>query len=513
MSWSTLPTELQLTVLEHLAQLEFQTRITHKPNAPYSIGTSLSRYVTVSEQWQDFFEPRIMDTLHVTRNDMETFAHVFRIERRRKYLRQIALVIRLPDDFPPFRMREEWEESFIIDVLLEADLIDVVNRFGLPPGSREVKNNVALLETIYDLFVQLSTWNMEHVRSGGIGLELLADSRNSWQVIASQLTAFQRAIDFDGHSIGTAEQQWLIGFALDNFNMYLGFEVGGYQGPALELPTVDVVTSLSIMRRSRRRFDGVVVLELMERLPALKHLVWEMEPMRPQSREELLQHHLSDAVMSWPHHVDSIRIVLLQHHIEYPRLDPDTKMIQRLPLMLADQAQFLRHIYISFPIDASHFFKRVVKGIYPTLQTLTIWSTQRIVERAPSTSHYLLRLVIRALLRMSNVQFLTVYNMKSSDAGLFNYDASGNLSGHGSFYRLCSSWGSEMSDEMDEFLSASVLQKENRGASSKVEELSTKEVKSLISAVLKKSEAMGRVNQGVGISKCVVESMKGLFVS
>ncbi|KIL88737.1 hypothetical protein FAVG1_07985 [Fusarium avenaceum] len=494
MSWSTLPTELQVTVLEHLAQLEFQTRIEHKPNAPYSIGTSLSRYVTVSEQWQDFFEPRIMDTLHVTRNDMEMFAHVFRIERRRKYLRQIALVIRLPDDCPPFRMREEWKESFIIDVLLEADLSNVVNTFGLPPGSREVKNNVALLETVYDLFVQLSTWNMEHVRSGGIGLELLADSRNSWQVIASQLTAFQHSIHFKQQSIGVAEQQWLIEFALDNFNMYLGFEIEGYQGPALGLPTVDVVTSLSIMRRSRRRFDSVVVLELMERLPALKHLVWEMEPMRPQSREELLQSQLSEAVMSWPRHVDSMQIVLLQLHIEYPRLHPDAQLIQRLPSMLAGQSQFLRHLYISFPIDGSHFFKRVVKGICPTLQTLTIWSTRRIVERAPSKSHYLLRLVIKALLRMPNMQFLTVYNLESSKAGLFNYDASGNRSGRGSFYQVCSSWAWEMSEEMDESLSASVLQKETRGVSVKAEELSTKEVKRLISTVLKTSEAMGRVN-------------------
>ncbi|KAI6777200.1 hypothetical protein HG530_001145 [Fusarium avenaceum] len=494
MSWSTLPTELQLAVLEHLAQLEFQTRIKHKPNTPYSIGTSLSRYATVSEQWRGFFEPRIMDTLHVTRNDMEMFAHVFRIERRRKYLRQIALVIRLPDDCPPFRMREEWEESAIIDVLLQADLIDVVNRFGLPPGSREVKNNVALLETVYDLFVQLSIWNMEHVRNGGIGLELLADSRNSWQVIAPQLTAFQHAIDFDGNIIGTAKQQWLIEFALDNFNMYLGFDVEGYQGPALELPMVDVVTSLSIMRRSRRRFDSVVVSELMARLPALKQLVWEMEPMQPQSREELLQFQLSEAVMSWPRHVDSIQIVLLQHHIEYPRLNPDTKLIRPLPLMLADQTQFLRHLYINFPIDAFYFFRRLVKRIFPTLQTLTIWSTRRIVERAPSMSHYLLRLVIRTLLRMPNMQFLTVYNMESSEAGLFNYDTSGNRSGRGSFYQVCSSWAWEMSEEMDASLSASMLQKATRGVSVKAEELSTKEVTSLISTVLKTSEAMGRVN-------------------
>jgi hypothetical protein len=499
MSWSTLPTELQLTVLEHLAQLEFQTRVEHKPNAPYSVGTSLSRYVTVSEQWQDFFEPRIMDTLHVTRNDMETFAHVFRIERRRKYLRQIALVIGLPDEIPPFRMMEEWKESFIIDVLFEADLIDVVNEFELPPGSREVKNNIALLETVYDLFVQLSTWNMEHVQSGGIGLELLADSQNSWQVIAAQLTAFQRQIDFNGQRIGTVEQQWLIEFALDNFNLTLGFEVEGYQGPALQLPTVDVITSLSILRRSKRRFASIMVLELMERLSALEHLFWEMEPMRPQSQEELLQHELSDVVMSWPHHVDSIQIVLLQPHIEWSVLNPDAKLIRRLPSVLADQAQFLRHLYISFPIDAFQFFKRVIRGIRPTLRSLTIWSTQRIVERAPSTSHYLLRLVIRALLQMPNMQFLTVYNMRPSSAGLFNYDASGNLSGHESFYRLCSSWGWEMSHETEKFLSASVLQKESRGVSFKAEKLSTEEVKSLISTVLKKSEAMGRVNEGVGI--------------
>ncbi|SPJ73207.1 uncharacterized protein FTOL_02937 [Fusarium torulosum] len=499
MSWFILPTELQLIVLEHLAQLEFQNRIEHKPNAPYSTGTSLSKYVAVSEQWQEFFEPRIMDTLHIGRHDIKMFAHVFRVERRREYLRQIALVIRLPDGVPPFRMMEDSKESFIVDLVLQADLVDFANMYGLPPSSGEVRNNIALMETVYALLVQLSRWKAKHVRRGGIGLELLADSQSSWQVIASQLTAFQRPIDFNGRSISSVEQQWTIDAAMDNFFLSLDFETEHYQGPALEMPKVGVITSLSIMRRSTRRFGCSMLAELMGDLPALKHLVWEIEPMRSQSLESWFQDYLTEVARGGPRRMDSIQIVHLQPHIKYLRLNPDAPLIPSLSSNLADRAQYLQHLCISYPIDAFQFFKKAVRGKYPTLRSLTVWSKQRIVERAPSTSHDLLRLVSRALFRMSNMQFLAVYNMGPSSAGLFTYDASGKFSGHGSLYRLCSSWHWELSREMRKFLWDSVLQRESRGFTLRGEKLPTEEVKSLISTILEKSEATGRDDKGVGM--------------
>jgi hypothetical protein len=499
MSWSILPTELQLIVLEHLAQLELQNRIEHKPNAPYSTGTSLSKYVAVSEEWQEFFEPRIMDTLHVSKHDIKMFAHVFRIERRREYLRQIALVIRLPDEVPPFRMMEDSKESFIIDLVLQSDLVDLASQYGLPPSLGEVKNNIALMETVYALLVQLSRWKKTHVRGGGIELELLADSQSSWQVIASQLTAFQRPIDFNGRSISSVEQQWVIDVAMDNFSFSLDFETEQYQGPALEMPKVGVLTSLSIMRRSKRQFGCSMIAELMEDLPALKNIVLEIEPMGSQSPESWFQDYLSEIVTSGPRRMDSIQIVHLQPNIKYLRLNPDAPLIPSLSSNLADRAQYLRHLCISYPIDAFQFFKRVVRGKYPTLRSLTVWSKQRIVERAPSTSHDLLRQAIRALLRMPNMQFLTVYNMGPSSAGLFNYDASGNVSGQGFFYHLCSSWHWELSPEMHKFLWDFVLQKESRGFTLRDRKLPTEEVKNLISTLLGKSEAMGRGNKDFGM--------------
>jgi hypothetical protein len=499
MSWSTLPTELQLSVLEDLAQLDFQNRIGQKPNAPYSTGTSLSKYVAVSEQWQDFFESRIMDTLHVTRHDMKMFAHVFRIERRRKYLRQIALVIRLPDEIPPFRMMEDLKESFIVDLLLESELVGLASLCGLPSISREVKNNIALMETVYALLVQLSRWKTKHVRRGGIGLELLADKQSSWQIIASQLTAFQRPIEFNGENISPVEQQWLIDAAMDNFSLSLDFETEHYQGPALEMPRVGVITSLSIMRRSKRRFGCSIIAELMGDLRALKHLFLEIEPMRSQSAEDWLQDYLSEIVMSGPRRMDRIQIVYLQPHIIHSRLNPDALLIRSLSSNLADRAQCLRHLCISYSIDAFQFFKRAVRGKYPTLRSLTVWSKQRIIERAPSTSHDLLRLIIRALLRIPNMQFLTVYSMGPSSAGLFNYDASGNFSGHESLYHICSSWNWELSHEIRTFVWDSLLQKESREFALRGERLPTAQVKSLIATILGKSEAMGRDDKGVGM--------------
>ncbi|KAM0247815.1 hypothetical protein ACHAP5_003823 [Fusarium lateritium] len=494
MSWSTLPTELQLMVLGHLVQLDFQDRREHTRNAPYSVGTSLSKYAVVSEQWQDFFEAQTMDTLHVARHDMQKFAYVFRITRRRKYLREIALVIRLPDEIPPFTMKENSKERFIVNLVLQSDRVDFANSQGLPPSWREMQNNLTLMETVYALFFQLSSWKIEHVRRGGIGLELLADSQSLWQVIASQLTAFRRPIERNGRSIGSVEQQNAIDEATDNFSLSLDFGAEVYERPTLEMPKVDVITSLSIMRRSKRRFDSIMILELMEVLPFLKRLVWEMKPMRSHWLESWLQDQLSDAVPGWPRQVDNIQIVHLQPHVKYSRLDPDARLTKSLSSNLADHAQYLRRLSITYLIDAFQFFKKAAKSKYPTLQSLTVWSKQRILERAPSTSHDLLRLVIRTLLRMPNMQFLTVYNMGPSSAGVFDYDASGYSSGHGSLYQLCSSWHWEMGYEMQEFLAAAVLQKESRCSSLAADELPTEEVKNLISTVLERSEAAGRSN-------------------
>ncbi|KAM0290590.1 hypothetical protein ACHAO9_004952 [Fusarium lateritium] len=435
-----------------------------------------------------------MDTLHVARHDLEKFAYVFRITRRRKYLREIALVIRLPDEIPPFNMMENLKESFIVDLVLQSDRVDFANSHGLSLSWREMENNLTLMETVYALFFQLSSWKIEHVRRGGIGLELLADSQSFWQVIASQLTALHRPIEFSGRSIRSVEQQSAIDDAMGNFSLSLDFGAEVYKRPTLEMPKVDVITSLSIMRRSERRFDSIMVLELMEVLPSLKRLVWEMKPMRSHWLETWLHDQLSDAVMSWPRQVDNIQIVHLQPHVKYSRLNPDARLTKSLPCDLADHAQYLRRLSITYPIDAFQFFKKAIKGKYPTLRSLTVWSKQRIIERAPSTSHNLLRLVIRTLLRMPNVQFLTVYNMGSSSAGLFDYVASGYSLGLEALYQLCSSWHWEMSCAMQKFLSAAVLQKESRCSSLTAEELSTEEVRSLISTALERSEAAGRSN-------------------
>ncbi|KAL5906809.1 hypothetical protein ACKVV1_011213 [Pyricularia oryzae] len=222
-TWNSIPREIQQMVLDALVALkkkEAQKLLHTKPR--------LSRYVTVCRFWQEVLEPVMFRDLHIKPKHLAQFDNYLRGVRR-LMLRHLWFRVQLSK--PRRRMTER-------------DKMD-----------EEEDNNAFFTTAVYDLFATLRKWG--RLPQQPLELELGAESPGDpkWSF------GDQGIMTNNDYSVGELD-----------FCFVDGFKKFSYPSP---LPEVGVVTTFSILRRTRRYFAPQALLTIFDSLPNVCEIRYE----------------------------------------------------------------------------------------------------------------------------------------------------------------------------------------------------------------------------------------------
>ncbi|TLS22413.1 uncharacterized protein PpBr36_10004 [Pyricularia pennisetigena] len=222
-TWNSIPREIQQMVLDALVALkkkEAQKLLHTKPR--------LSQYVTVCRFWQEALEPVMFRDLHIKPKHLADFDNYLR-GARRLMLRHLWFRVQLSK--PRRRMTER-------------DKMD-----------EEEDNNAFFTTAVYDLFATLRKWG--RLPQQPLELELGAESPGDpkWSF------GDQGIMTNNDYSVGELD-----------FCFVDGFKKFSYPSP---LPEVGVVTTFSILRRTRRYFAPQALLTIFDSLPNVCEIRYE----------------------------------------------------------------------------------------------------------------------------------------------------------------------------------------------------------------------------------------------
>jgi hypothetical protein len=309
-SWNTLPPEIRCMVLEHLARSEFWDE------------KSLVNYAVVAKDWQPIFERLTFREIYLKSSDLDVFLRIFR-PTRRSYLQYIGLTLefveseRLVND-PPFLAQED---RFLAQMMLflakynEDDLSWLTIFDG---GDKDEKNGIRLTNTMALFLSILSRWNRKEVPRFGIHLEIIAGSESLWQSRAGKVPMsarpkVMRRRFHDGTVVAHTVPQdaWLppLVAAKQDFHYLLNwnFTTTARLQPvpiltAADLPKAEVITCVSIRRRSIRKFDPGMLPTLLGCFPLVKIFNYEPRIIAEKKIADLFDTRMVDSLKTrpWP---------------------------------------------------------------------------------------------------------------------------------------------------------------------------------------------------------------------
>ncbi|KAJ3465081.1 hypothetical protein MRS44_005739 [Fusarium solani] len=417
MSWSKLPCELRHDILTRLAEVESRN------------GKTLTGSATVATEWQPIFEKSIFKNLRIKASELESFQAMFRVQRRRAYLREIGLALELPQQGHLRRnvLGRTSQDRAIGQMVITARQGAGANRH-LPGLERQQKeNSMAFTHAICALFGQLATWRRYEVYREGIALEIIADSMSYWQKTVTRVQRRTNPVVIyvgDGWEFQPATiPPWMWEKCLDaaksdfHFSLELDFR------DVRLLPRVQAITSLLISRRSVRHFEPEGISEIIRCLPALTVFNWEVRRRAHWKMKHAFDEELSKAMSSWPSSLNDIRIIQLQHLRSHPRPSPH---LAELGSGLACRCRHLTRLSINYSIDAFEFFRAMDQESYG-LRYLVLRSEQMIIDELPGSNSHLISMAVGAVNQMPKLRFLALYNTSSSHVGYFNYEMTDDM--------------------------------------------------------------------------------------
>ncbi|RSL56239.1 hypothetical protein CEP54_008937 [Fusarium duplospermum] len=400
MSWPRLPFELRRDILTRLAETESHN------------GRTLTGYAMVASEWQPIFEKVTFKSLRFKASESESFAAMFRVKRRRAYLRKIDLALELPQHshlkqnvFGGTR-----EDRTIGQMTIMARRGAGANRCLRGLERQQKQNNMAFAQAIRFLFGQLATWRKEHINREGIALEIIADSMSYWQRTETRIRRraglvvvyFNDLLEIQPMPISPLTWERCLDAAKSDFHFSLELD----SQTARLLPRVQAITSLLISRKSIRHFDPRGIGDIMRCLPALTTFMWEVRPRAHWKMKHTFDDDLSKAISSWPSLLNGIRITQLQPLRSHPRPSP---YLAELGSGLAHRCQLLTRLSINYCIDAFTFFRATTHQCH-NLQHLVIRSEQMIIDELPGLNSHLISMAVGAVHRMPKLRFLALYS-------------------------------------------------------------------------------------------------------
>lgn len=437
MPWNMLPRHIRDDVLARVVE------------TAYSNNEPLAGYASVSRDWQAFFEQHTFCSLDVSLGDLGMFETSFQERGRRRCLQRVGLVLDLPQH-PPIQVhndRATTEEETAL--LLMRRLWDGGPGASFYPpelSHQKTLDDLALFSGISSLFGLLETWAQHHVSDHGVALEIIADSKSYWQRMAERMRRYGGIPVIHGvpvpgpwvlsrtqfaptlFSLSQHDWQGPVCAAQEDFNFELGLNDGG---PPMEptrtsatrgcrrwFPSVSVISTMSVLRRTVRRFHPDALGAIIWSLPCLRMLDWQLRPVvackikRPIDLD--IVHVLFSLPMSLQHlHITQVHTYL----IPYWRGDyePDGVLFRILWYRLSE----LKSLSLEYDGHTLESYMANSTTLWPNLESLILAAKGSIGD---SPTHDLSRLVRNAaymLLLTPRLRFMMLYDTTSRGVGCF----------------------------------------------------------------------------------------------
>ena len=262
-TWSDLPTEIHLQIFEVLVQCSRQnTDIRDHFGKSAAQPLCLSKYITVSRKWQQFFEKKIYSRLYLSQSQLGG-------------LRRLA-----------GRHRQLIEYIWLKIDLAKYDCPGCVE-FRRPENSDKNDNNQFMKTAILTLFQILSTWDDGSAslnKGKGITLEISASSPSHSQHHFITDLYFNTCPDTDWEFDNYRPMMTDIGHGWRNGQRATPLDLAsvcrlfsGTLSPdfALQLPIVGIVKHFVIRRQTRAGISGKTLSEILQSLPNVESIQFE----------------------------------------------------------------------------------------------------------------------------------------------------------------------------------------------------------------------------------------------
>ncbi|KAM0323114.1 hypothetical protein ACHAQA_008964 [Verticillium albo-atrum] len=413
--WNGLPAELKSLTLSFAIGAAQQKPKSHL----------LASYAVVCKDWQEAVEPANFASLRVTAGDLPDFTSLV-VGPRRKWLKHLLLGIELPK-YPKKKNR-----------VPETD-------------DEQTDNDIAFSTAIIGLFETLGSWGIEE--SNGLEVELCARSPSDTLAMSGaagiseegESRYFDSHLDFAFHDTG-----WV-----------------GQHG----LPSVDVITKISILRRCWRNIDATAMLTLVSSLPRLTEVRYEPFQQFDDGAQEAIDMDRARFLPFWP---STIRRLSLFEHFDHPDDEPTSNLTDEdgnpvedddgfvdedefeaengngddaashhdsidegeprtcaaLAITIARRSLQLEELSVSFMADARHFFQPFFEvrasrqgelPRWPRLRWLTLTSAVIHYDEDPDQLNALFLAAARAARRMPELCALELYSVCKHSGGVFRY--------------------------------------------------------------------------------------------
>lgn len=473
MCWSKLPCELRHDILTRLAEVESRN------------GKTLTGYATVATEWQPIFEKSTFKNLRVKASELESFQAMFRLQRRRAYLREIGLALELPQHghLKKHILARTSQDRAIGQMVTVTRRGAGANR-PLPGLERQQRqNNAAFTEATCALFGQLAMWRRDEVHREGIALEIIADSMSYWQKAVRKVHRRTNPVviyvgngwEFHPATIPT----WLWEKSLDAAKSDFHFSLELDSLHARLLPRVEAITSLLITQRSVRHFEPEGISKIIRCLPSLTVFNWDVRRRAHWKMKHAFDEELSKAMSSWPSSLKDIRITQLQHLRSHPRPSPH---LAELGSGLACRCRHLTRLSINYSIDAFEFLRAMDQECYG-LQHLVLRSEQMIIDELPESSSHLISMAVEAVQRMPKLRFLALYSTSSSHVGYFSYEMMEEMP----MLSIRCSWPFQVAEKCLESWMAFLKGDGNGSTKWRIEQLPIRRVRLLVSMISRRN--------------------------
>lgn len=394
--WGRLPPEVQLIILRHLAQAEYDDR------------ASLVGYSTVCKSWRPVFEELTFQEIYVKTSEIKMFQKLFRT-RRRKYVQYIKLQL-------VFAKHQAQPTKNIATKNLLAIANNGIDASPLLPvlERQQMKDNIRFTNTLWAFLSHLSLWNRHKACRGGISLEITTYSPSYSKKMARAIlenVASGWALPTPA-SITSYTWARCVHAAATDFHFSLDFDSSA-------LPRVAVISRLSIGAKAIRSFEPRAIATLLQSFPSIREFDLHMRVRSEQNTKRVTAENWAKALDSWPSSLKKVRL----HHIPGERNGSISQSPFLTPLgqKLAQFSQQLEHFYVPYSIDAQGFFSANVLQ-WGSLERLILWSIEDILDKLPNTTNMLLRSAAHAALRMPSIKFLVTYSIHDHRGAIFSYE-------------------------------------------------------------------------------------------
>ncbi|KXH43401.1 hypothetical protein CSAL01_05193 [Colletotrichum salicis] len=407
--WASLPRELQLHILEHLATAH---------GSPTSPRRGIARFASVSKDWQDFFEETTFKNFVLRLPDLIPFRQHTQSPRRRGYVRHIWLRLVEPDpeDEDP---AIPWNQSRSHFGPATLYLWDTLASWGVQESREgltlEISSHTLAGLSTYANCMPKDDVNhySKHLETGTLAqyddVEPFGHTGPLWFTHIGQSTSM----------LSGAVQ------ALFSYDIRLS---------RIRLPHVEVVTKLLTRRANTRNLHPDSLDQIMKSLPRLKEIHVERWRLRSEYEERRWLKGLNDICRDgFPASVKKFAILHEASNTPYfSRIFRRGVKVDRGELVgsVVQGCLLLEHLALCFIVDADEFLNNAPG--FPELKTLTLTAEVFRSESHDSDVEIERRIKIKTLLllaalaacRMSKLELMEIWNGRNGQASLFRYKVS-----------------------------------------------------------------------------------------